>query len=74
MKLPRGVSGDRVVRMLEHLGYSEISQKGSHVKLRHQGLPLTLLPSLCTIRLEPVRFTESSLRCPDAFNDPSGTR
>ena len=39
MKLPRGVSGDRVIRMLEHLGYSEMRQKGSHVKLRHPGPP-----------------------------------
>jgi hypothetical protein len=52
MKLPRGVSGDHLTRTLEHLGYAEIRQKGSHVRLRHQG--------------PPARFTESSLRCPDA--------
>ena len=39
MKLQRGVSGDRVIRMLKHLGYSEIHQKGSHVKVRHPGPP-----------------------------------
>jgi predicted RNA binding protein YcfA (HicA-like mRNA interferase family) len=31
MKLPRGISGDRVVRALERLGYEAIRQKGSHV-------------------------------------------
>ena len=30
MKLPRGVSGERLVRALEQLGYSVIRQKGSH--------------------------------------------
>ena len=40
MKVPRGVSGDRVVRALERLGYSVIRQKGSHLRLRHPGPPL----------------------------------
>jgi predicted RNA binding protein YcfA (HicA-like mRNA interferase family) len=39
MKLPRGVSGDRLVRALERLGYGVIRQKGSHVRMRHDGLP-----------------------------------
>ncbi len=39
MKLPRGVSGDRLIRALEHLGYAVVRQKGSHVRLRHQGPP-----------------------------------
>jgi predicted RNA binding protein YcfA (HicA-like mRNA interferase family) len=39
MKLPRGVSGARLVRALEHLGYTAVRQKGSHVRLRHQGAP-----------------------------------
>jgi predicted RNA binding protein YcfA (HicA-like mRNA interferase family) len=39
MKLPRDVSGDRVIRALERLGYGVIRQKGSHVRLRHAGLP-----------------------------------
>jgi len=39
MKLPRGVSGDRLVNALERLGYVVIRQKGSHVRLRHQGPP-----------------------------------
>jgi len=37
MKLPRGVSTDRLIRALEHLGYGVIRQKGSHVRLRHEG-------------------------------------
>ena len=39
MKLPRGVSADRVIRALERLGYRVIGQKGSHVRLRHEGPP-----------------------------------
>ena len=39
MKLPRGVSADRVIRALERLGYEVIRQKGSHVRLRHEGPP-----------------------------------
>jgi len=39
MKLPRGVSGDRLIRILEGLGYGAVRQKGSHVRLRHQGPP-----------------------------------
>jgi len=40
MKLPRGVSADRVILALEHLGYGVIRQKGSHVRLRHAGPPV----------------------------------
>ncbi len=43
MKLPRGVSGDRLIRMLERLGYEVLRQKGSHVRLRHPGPPLHLV-------------------------------
>lgn len=39
MKLPRDVSGDRLIRALEHLGYKVVRQKGSHVRLRHEGPP-----------------------------------
>jgi predicted RNA binding protein YcfA (HicA-like mRNA interferase family) len=39
MKLPRGVSGDRVIQVLIDLGYAVIRQKGSHVRLRHEGPP-----------------------------------
>ena len=40
MKLPRGVAADRVIRALERLGYGVICQKGSHVRLRHEGPPV----------------------------------
>jgi predicted RNA binding protein YcfA (HicA-like mRNA interferase family) len=39
MKLPRGVSADRLIRALGRLGYRVIRQKGSHVRLRHDGRP-----------------------------------
>jgi predicted RNA binding protein YcfA (HicA-like mRNA interferase family) len=39
MKLPRGVSGDRLARALEQVGYGVIRQKGSHLRLRHTGPP-----------------------------------
>jgi predicted RNA binding protein YcfA (HicA-like mRNA interferase family) len=41
--LPRGVSGDRLVRALERLGYSVIRQKGSHVRMRHEGPPVHVI-------------------------------
>jgi predicted RNA binding protein YcfA (HicA-like mRNA interferase family) len=40
MKLPRGVSADRLIRALERLGYSQIRQKGSHVRMRNEGPPV----------------------------------
>ena len=40
MKLPRGISADRLIRALEHLGYRRIRQKGSHVRLRNEGPPV----------------------------------
>jgi predicted RNA binding protein YcfA (HicA-like mRNA interferase family) len=33
------VSGDRLARALEHVGYSVIRQKGSHLRLQHNGPP-----------------------------------
>ena len=39
MKLPRGVSADRLIPALEKIGYRVIRQKGSHVRLRHKGPP-----------------------------------
>jgi predicted RNA binding protein YcfA (HicA-like mRNA interferase family) len=43
MKLPRGVSADRLVRLLERLGYEVLRQKGSHIRLRHPGPPVHLI-------------------------------
>lgn len=39
MKAPRDVSADRLIRVLETLGYRVIRQKGSHVRLKHEGPP-----------------------------------
>ncbi|MGB6742365.1 MAG: type II toxin-antitoxin system HicA family toxin [Terracidiphilus sp.] len=39
MKLPRGVSADRLIRALERLGYTVIRQKGSHIRLFHEASP-----------------------------------
>ena len=39
MKLPRGVPADRLIGALERLGYRVVRQKGSHVRLRHEGPP-----------------------------------
>jgi predicted RNA binding protein YcfA (HicA-like mRNA interferase family) len=39
MKQPRGVPADRLIRVLERLGYEVSHQKGSHVRLRHAGPP-----------------------------------
>jgi predicted RNA binding protein YcfA (HicA-like mRNA interferase family) len=40
MKLPRGVSGDRLIRALEKLGYTVIRQRGSHIRLFHEAVPI----------------------------------
>jgi predicted RNA binding protein YcfA (HicA-like mRNA interferase family) len=39
MKLPCGISAERLIRALEAVGYVVIRQKGSHVRLRHHGPP-----------------------------------
>lgn len=43
MKLPRDVSADRLIQTLEKLGYRVMRQKGSHIRLRHDGPPVHLL-------------------------------
>lgn len=40
MKLPRGISGEQLVRALERLGYAKIRQKGSHARLLHEKAPV----------------------------------
>lgn len=47
MKLPRGVSGERVIGALMHLGYEVVPRKGSHVRLRHPVPP----PHVITVPL-----------------------
>ena len=49
MKLPRGVSGDRLIHVLTGLGYTVIRQKGSHVRLRHEGPPAHTITVRATI-------------------------
>jgi predicted RNA binding protein YcfA (HicA-like mRNA interferase family) len=36
MKLPRGISSERLIRALERLGYAVIRQEGSHIRLIHE--------------------------------------
>ena len=43
MKLPRGVSGDGLIRVPIGLGYVVMRQKGSHVGLRHEGPPVHMI-------------------------------
>ena len=43
MKLPRGVSAERLVRILERAGYEVVRQKGSHARLRHPGPPVHMI-------------------------------
>ncbi len=43
MKLPRGVSAERLIHALKRLGYEVIRQKGSHIRLRHDGPPVHLI-------------------------------
>lgn len=39
MKLPRGVTGEEVVKLLQRFGYEVVRQRGSHVRLQHAGPP-----------------------------------
>jgi predicted RNA binding protein YcfA (HicA-like mRNA interferase family) len=43
MKLPRGISGERLIHVLGGIGYEVIRQKGSHVRLRHAGPPAHMI-------------------------------
>jgi predicted RNA binding protein YcfA (HicA-like mRNA interferase family) len=40
MKIPRGVSGTRLVTVLRRVGYEVVRTKGSHVRMRHIGPPV----------------------------------
>ena len=42
MKLPRDLSGQRVVHALKRLGFSEEKQEGSHIRLVRGSLRLTV--------------------------------
>ena len=41
MKLPRGVSGDLLIRTTEQVGYSIVRQRGSPVRLQHPGTTIS---------------------------------
>jgi predicted RNA binding protein YcfA (HicA-like mRNA interferase family) len=43
MKLPRGVTADRLLALLARHGYEIVRQKGSHVRLRHAGPPAHMI-------------------------------
>jgi predicted RNA binding protein YcfA (HicA-like mRNA interferase family) len=43
MAMPK-VSGAEVVKALSRAGFSEVSQKGSHKKMRHSGGYTTIVP------------------------------
>ncbi len=43
MKTPRSVSADRLIRALSYLDYTVVRQKGSHVRLSHEGPPAHLI-------------------------------
>ena len=40
---PPLLSGREIVRIFRKLGYRRISQKGSHIKIRHDGKEITLI-------------------------------
>ncbi len=39
MKIPRDLSGDQLVKLLEKLGYEPVRRSGSHIRLTHPGPP-----------------------------------
>jgi predicted RNA binding protein YcfA (HicA-like mRNA interferase family) len=43
VKLPRNISAERLIRTLERLGYHVVRQRGSHIRLKHEGPPAHLL-------------------------------
>lgn len=43
MSKPHLASGKKIVRVLGKFGYQEISQKGSHIKLRNDSTGMTLI-------------------------------
>ena len=43
MKLPRGVPADRLIRVLDRLGYRVIRQKGSHARPRNEAPPVHMI-------------------------------
>lgn len=67
MKLQRGVSAERLVRVLEELGYSAIRQKGSHVRLRHPEPPAHSITVPLHNALKTGTLHETSPKSPGCF-------
>jgi len=42
MRLPRGLSGDQIVRAFEHAGWVQVRLRGSHVMMQKEGHDYTL--------------------------------
>jgi predicted RNA binding protein YcfA (HicA-like mRNA interferase family) len=68
VKLPRDLSGQRVVRALKRLGFTEERQEGSHIRLTRDGLRVTvsahsaLAPKTLQNILRQARITIEELR------------
>ena len=45
MKLPRDVSSDRLIKLLQDLGYEVVRQRGSHVRLSYEGKHFITVPA-----------------------------
>lgn len=39
MRLPKDLPADRLIKVLQQMGYEVVRQRGSHVRLRHMGPP-----------------------------------
>jgi predicted RNA binding protein YcfA (HicA-like mRNA interferase family) len=53
------VSGEETIQALELIGFAKISQRGSHVKLRHKDGRVTIVPN----HYELARGTLRSILC-----------
>lgn len=54
-RLPRGLSGDDVKRALEKASFEKVSQKGSHLKLKHNDGRVVMLPMHQEVALGTLR-------------------
>lgn len=54
MKLPRNLSGIKIIRALQRLGFEVVRQKGSHVRLV-RGIRKVTVPNHPTIALGTLR-------------------
>ena len=70
MKLPRGVSADRLIRAVEILGNKRARQKGSHLGLIHPGAACPFDLYSPSQSLENWNIPEHSRRCCQSPVDP----